>query len=234
MKKLLLALVCSAVSPLAFADLYNQNVTAIYGSGNPNGGWATDSGSGITLALRAKNRNTGATPNVNGVYSFATGFSSPANNRALWNYEFSINSGSSFLGAYDYYLSIDTNPALNVSFTTISPLLAFGDNSYGTAVTLNGQGAEGPAASFIGSNSIAQNSQNIFFIGLNPLLNATYNYDLFAVTSGAGVNGTRLASVAMQVVVGTGGTAVPDAASTSLLIGLGLAGLVGLRRSRRA
>ncbi len=234
MKKLLLAFVCTAVSPLAFADLYNQNITAIYGTGNPNGGWTTDSGSGLTLGLRAKNRTTGATPNVNGVYSFATGVVPPANNRAIWNYEFSINSGASMLSAYDYYLSIDTNPALNVSFTTINPLAAFGDNSYGTGATANGQGLEGPAVNFIGSNTIAQNSQNIVFIGLNPFLNATYNYDLYAVASGAGVNGTRLASVGMQVVVGTGGTAVPDAASTSLLIGLGLVGLVGLRLRRRA
>jgi hypothetical protein len=234
MKKLILALVCTAVSPLAFADLYNQNVTAIYGSGNPDAGWTTDTASGITLALRAKNRTTGATPNVNGVYSFATGVVPPANNRAIWNYEFSVNSGGSFLNAYDYYLSIDTDASQGVSFTTINALTVFGDNSYGTAVTLNGQGVEGPAATYAGSNSVAQNSQNIVFIGLNPYLDATYNYQLFAVAAGAGAQGARLNEVDMTVVVGAGGAAVPDAASSSLLIGLGLAALACARLRRRA
>src|SRR5688500_16347208 len=103
MKKILAVLLCTAIAPALFADSYNTNITAIYGGGNPDTGWTSDSGNGITLGLRAKNRDTGVTPNNGaGVYSFATGYNA-ANTRALWNYEFSINSGTPFLSFYDYY-----------------------------------------------------------------------------------------------------------------------------------
>lgn len=228
-KKFLITLLCTASAVMMRADSYDQVVTAIYGSGNPNTGWATDSGNGITLALRGKNRDTGATPNVAGVYTFATGLNS-GGNRALWNYEFSINSGTPFLSYYDYYLGIDMDASAGISYTYIDPLATYGDNSYGNGGTANGQGVEGTAAALAGSNFIAQNSQNIVFLSLNPFLNATYNYELFAVAKGAGVDGTRLADVAITVVVGDGGAAVPDAGTSVGLLGAGLITLGLLRR----
>ena len=232
-RKTLAILVCAAFAPAAFADNYNQSITAIFGAGNPDTGWTTDTGlNGLVLGLRAKNRTDASTPNDGaGTYTFAT---APAP-RGLWNYEFSINSGTSFLSAYDYYLSVDRDASPGVSFTTIDPLAYWLDNSYGTAGTANGAGLEGPSSSFVGSSSIAQNSENITFgdypggaLALTP--NATYTYSLYAVEKGAGPNAAPLTSVTMNVRVGDGGSSVPDSGSTVALLGGCLVGFAALRR----
>jgi hypothetical protein len=211
MKKKLLVLTLTSVATLSAlaAVLYNQNITAIFGSGNPNTGWTADTSNGIQLALRAKSRIDGSTTNATGVYSFPVG---PAP-RGAWNYEFSINSdvahGTDPLSTYDYYISVDGDASQCIRYTTVDALNYWSDNSYGNNSTANGQGAEGTAAMFAGANNIAQNSQNITFAdypgGAQPLGNATYNYELYAVEKGAGPNGARLASVGITVVVGTGG-----------------------------
>lgn len=231
MKKLFFAAACLASALALQADSYNQNITAIFGSGNPNGGWTTDTGYGITLGLRAKNRDNGATPNVNGVYSFATGYNSN-NTRALWNYEFSINSGTPYLSYFDYYLGIDMDSSAGINQQFVNPFAVYGDNAYGNTGTGNGMGTVGSGA-LAGTNFVAQNSQNIIFLGFDPMVSSTFDYVLYAVSKGAGAEGQRLAEVSMTVVVGNGGAAVPDAGSTSLLIALGVMGLVGFRAGRR-
>jgi hypothetical protein len=232
MKKLLIIVTGIVLAPFLHADLFNQSVTAIYGSGNPDAGWAADSSNGIQLDLRAKNRTTGTTTNVGGVYSFATGYDS-TNTRALWNYEFSINSGTANLSSYDYFLGVDLDPSQAINYLVFDPLAAFNDNSYGNNSTLNGQGLEGAAATYASSNGIAQNSENIVFLGLNPNLDATYNFDLFAVAKGAGSNGKRLVDVDITVIVGKGGASVPDSGSTSLLLLLGLCAIGGFKFQRK-
>ncbi len=232
---ILLATFASAAS----ADTYNDNITAIYGGGNPNTGWTSDSANGIELGLRAKNRTSGDTANVNGVYSYAT---APAP-RGLWNYEFSINSDTSgtagrSLEYYDFYLAVDRDPTAGVLWSVVNPLGYWGDNSYGNNGTLNGAGTEGTFAALGANNNLAQNSQNITFGdyptfpqgGLALAPDATYNYELYAVEKGAGSGGPRLVDVAITVKVGNGGAAVPDGGATVLLFGLALAGLAGVRR----
>ncbi len=228
-KQLILAVALTAIVPSLWAVQYNQTITAIFGSGNPDSGWTTDTASGVTLGLRAKNRTTGSTVNASGVYSFAT---APAT-RGLWNYEFSINSGTATLAqsGLTFWLSADTDSSMGVSYSTISPLTYWADNSYGNAGTGQGLGVEGTFAALGGANTIAQNSQNITFgdypggaLALEQ--NATYDYLLFAKD----VTGATVASVDIQVVVGNGGSRVPDAGSTSILLGTGLVGLAGLRR----
>src|SRR5206468_6900736 len=84
MIKRLLPLLCvAAFTPGAWALDYNENITAIFGTGNPDTGWTADTENGLTLALRAKDRVTGSTSNLSGVYSFAT---AAAGSRASWNY----------------------------------------------------------------------------------------------------------------------------------------------------
>jgi hypothetical protein len=215
---------------------FGTSITAIYGSGNPAAGW-TDSGTvkaDIQLALRAKNRVTGDASNVDGVYTFADA----PDPRGLWNYEFSINSdfidGSTKLSAYDYYLSIDTDSSQGISTgTTVDPLTFWTDNSYGDNTTASGQGIEGTSI-LADSNNLVQNSQNITFLGLPLLDNATYTYELFATSPGEGVDGKRLASVSITVIVGSGGAAVPDGGATAILLGVGLVGLAGLRSRKSA
>lgn len=238
-KQLSIIALAALVAPAAFADTYNDTITAIYGSGNPNTGWTTDSANGIELGLRAKNRTTGDTSNVNGVYAYP---SAPPT-RGLWNYEFSINSDSSgtsgvALDRYDFFLAVDRDSSLGVQWSIVNPLAYWLDNSYGDNTTPNGAGVEGPYGVTGTGKSLAQNSQNITFLdyptfpqgGLPLEQNATYSYELFAVEKGAGPSGARIVDVGITVVVGNGGAAVPDAGTTGALVGLALAGLAGLRR----
>jgi hypothetical protein len=212
MKKILsvftaIAAIMMATSTKA-AVTYNDTVTAIYGGGNPDGGWTTAGKHGIELSLRAKNRDDGTTPNTLGVYTFPTGVAAnPA--RAKWNWEFSINSGNKPLSTYDYYLVVDLDYSSALTGPTINALTTFSDSSYGTSSTLNGQGVEGPSLLLAPINSIVQQSQNIVFQGLNPFLDATYTYKLYAVKKGKGPNSKKLASVSIKVVVGVGGVVVP-------------------------
>jgi hypothetical protein len=232
-KTLFSALVLAAVVPSGWATVsYNENITAIFGGGNPDTGWTADSGAnGLQLALRAKIVANGNTANASGTYSYAT--------PGIWNYEFSINSGASLLSTYDYYLAVDRDPSAGVNFGVVTPLSYWVDNSYGDSSTANGAGVEGTAATYASTYHIAQASQKITFgdypggaLGLDA--NATYSYELYAVEKNAGIDGAHLADVDITVVVGAGGVAaapsVPDAGSTCMLLGMGFAGLVGLRR----
>ncbi|MGN6386264.1 MAG: VPDSG-CTERM sorting domain-containing protein [Verrucomicrobiota bacterium] len=230
-KQILAALALSALTSTAFAT----DITAIYGSGNPDSGWTAATDNGIQLGLRGKNRNTGATPNDGaGTYNFAVG--------TIWNYEFSINSGNNNLNAYQFYLAVDGNSSQGVNFTTVDPLAYWGDNSYGktgTSTANNGQGVEGTAATYAGLNNIAQGSQRITFgdypAGAQSLnVDGTYTFNLFATRIGEGPTGTRLTDLSIDVVVGKGGAAVPDGGSSLALLGLGLAGIAGLQLRRKA
>ncbi len=224
MKTLSTLVACLALCSVAAAT----PIVAIYGSGNPNTGWTAETENGITLALRAKNRTNGSTPTDGlGTYSFANA----PGPRGLWNYEFSINSGTAMLTAFTYVLRVDRDPSAGILYSSVDPLSYWWDNSYGVAGTLNGQGVEGPSFMLAGSNSIVQNSQNITFGGypggaLALEQNATYNYQLVAFNG----QGQQVADVSMRVVVGQGGAAVPDTGSTVALLGLSMLALVGFRR----
>ncbi len=200
--------VAAAVAALS----YNQNIVAIFGSGNPNTGWTVDESGGVKLALRAKNREDANTFNISGVYPEPVGVVAPNNNRAKWNWEFSIDSGTVPLNTYEYYLNIDMDRSTGKSFLVVNALTGFTDDSYGTGSTANGQGLEGTAATYAGSMTIVQQSQNIAFWGLisEAVLDSTYDYELYAVAAGAGPSGARIATTAIKVVVGAGGPLPPD------------------------
>lgn len=223
----------------------DTSITAIFGGGNPNTNWTSDISNNIELGLRAKGRNgtpyAGTTPSDGaGTYTFAT----QVGTRGPFNYEFSINADKGGLGglnllSYDFYLAVDQDSSMGISYSIVQPILHWGDNSFGNNGTANGAGVEpGSFADYVTFPSlytIAQNSQNITFGdhpggALSLEANATYSYELFAVASGAGASGARLASTSMTVVIGAGGARVPDATSTMALVGLALAGLVGFRR----
>lgn len=239
---------------------YNQTITAIFGSGNPDTGWTTGAGNGgVKLGLRAKNRDDGSTPNVEGVYSFPTGFSVNNPARALWNFEFSIDVGAQSFSMYDFYLGIDRDSGAGVNYvnTLINPLIALDDNSFGRFLPLNmatgnGQGDETSLANAqIEGYTVAQNSLNIAFLGLglDPNAPGTYDYRLFAVAKEMGnspdpslggfiwpATSPPLAPVAdvnIQVIV-SAAAPVPDAGGTLAMFSLSIAGLVGLSRRKRA
>lgn len=235
---LITVMVLSSVAPSAWAIAFNQNIVAIFGSGNPDTGWTTDtSAGGIELGLRGKDRFTASTANASGVYSYATGVDPNNAARARWNWEFSINSGGVNLNAFDYYVGVDLDPSQAILYTTVNALTFWTDNSYGNNATLNGQGVEGTSGlpdNYASTFNIAQQSQNLVFAGGNPFLDATYDYVLFAVASGGGSGGAHLAETHITVVVGNGGASVPDSGGSLALLGLSLAALSGYRLRQRA
>ena len=237
--KRILILSALAVAPFTSSALtYNEKVNQAgpapapgsnneqgiyYGDGNSNGGFAVDrdATTGIELGLRAHTRYPVATDTgINapaGIYSFNDGVFTPPDqpaNRASWNYDFSINSGTGPLSSYQFEISIDSDPSLGVSWNPFNPLDLPNDNE--------------PT----GDSFIAQNSWNALFAegvpGYDKTIAGSYDIMLSAY-DGA----TLLAQTRIRVDVNGGGSPVPDAGSTGLLSLLGCAGVFVGRRFRR-
>jgi len=237
-----IAVVASLATIASAGDTVTPGV--IFGSGNANGGFTIANGGGIELGLRAKVRyNSGGGPentfNYDGVdsYSFDPADGNPPANRAMWNFEFSVNSDvagttANKLNAFTYELSMfkvnadGTNPADAFTFDPINTLYAdhsIGDNST-TAATDTIAGDPGTYAALISSNNVAQNSWNYGFFngagtgpleGIDPSKVGTYVIRLSAF-DGAGAT---VASDTIYV------TVVP--LPTAAFAGLGLLGALG-------
>jgi hypothetical protein len=190
---------------------YNDTVTAINGTRNPDGFWNSylDTGLNLQLSLKAQTTIIGNSPSPNdgaGTFIFPVG-NKPGSAKATWGNWFSINTnpsgfGINHLDAYDFYLTYDTPAAPGTFINLVNVLTAFGDNAYGNNSTLNGQGTIGTTATsptLVLNNNIAQNAENISFFGLPTTLLGNYDFQLYAVASGAGSNGLRLAEADMLV-----------------------------------
>lgn len=200
----------TAAAPLLFPHaakatiIHNATITAIYGTGNPSGGWTADNeAGGKQFALRAQPRYVGGiyTPTGN-VYHVPLGDVPAPHSGSAWGFAFSAYGLSS--GATSR-MTI-TNVLTGLS-TTFDPLL-IPDN--------------------VISGGYIQNSETLSFTGFAPggvfndKLNDTYNFD-WTVFSGS----TTLGSVSMQVIAGTGAP-VPEPWSL-ILLATGVAGLVVAR-----
>ena len=248
----LLSAVC--VCTLAFtssaanaAIAYDQNVTPdiIFGSGNINGSFTVDQGSGVELGLRGKLRYDASglpqntfNSNGDGTYTFDAGVaptqSSPT---AVWSFEWSINSNfdgtGGNLNTLTYVLGIDSNPGIGTSWTTFDPINGgVLDNAMGTNSTGNGGGTSTTDATtyanLIANNNVAQNSWKAhwYLSGFDPTVDGQYDFYL------AAFNGTtQLARTDISVIVGTGAT-VPVPAAV-WLFGSGLLGLIGISRKKK-
>lgn len=214
MKRIVSLLIAALISTSVVSAIdFNAVITAIFGGGNPDVGWNAETQNDVTVALRAKNRTTGDTTHVDDTYYMPVGFAPGSITRAAWNFEFSIRTGNGPVGQLDYYLLVDLDPSVGVNYNALNVLTTWTDNSFGNDATPNGGGIEaGDQTVLANTYNILQQSQNIGFAvyGLNPLQNATYDYTLYAVEKGAGSGGVRLASVTIQVVVGSGGATVQD------------------------
>jgi hypothetical protein len=161
---------------------------------------------GLTATPRFPNPPVGqALPNDT---ASATFFATPGNGltpgRATWN--------------LDYYISVNNNDFANYSFSlflngsalAISPVLAALSDETVTSGTFTNTS---------GNTTIAQDSENALFLGIDPNAIGTdvFELDVFNSTTGALVG----KSDDITVDVGT----VPDAASSVVLFGLGLASL---------
>jgi len=148
--------------PLNFED---SSVIAIFGTGNPNGDFTTDTANNIKLGLRAKERyslaNDQPTSNTfnegDGTYLHNAGAPALLPARARWNFEFSIDINAShdaaFAGSFKdltYSLGLDKDAGVGTNFFTFDPInVALADHSFGrsgtagdTGVTANGAGVE--------------------------------------------------------------------------------------------
>lgn len=205
---------------------YDVPRVAIFGGGNPNGGWSvdlqnTDPLTSIEVGLRFKQRDTGATPNDGaGTYYSDTGFSIAGAPRTLWNIEWHANSDASGLTGknlddYIFTFMMDTDPSAGQSWVTFNPFNLLLDSSYGNNGTANGAGAENSSPDL---NNVGQNSQNGGFppFSINAFALGTYDARMTATTLG----GAPVAQIGITLVVPEAETYVAGIAMT-MLVGYG-------------
>lgn len=224
------------------------NITpdVIFGSGNANGSWSGENINGIEVGLRGKLRynsvgNPENTFNYDGdkTYTFDPSLSVAPLNRSVFNFEFAVNvdaSGSTgfFLDDFTYLFEFDIDPTTGTNFVSFDIIALLIDNSLGTNTTANGAGVEDTVnyASLLGSNNVAQNSQNRgfgFTGGLDPQLNGMFTYNLSVLDS----DGNALASSSIDIIVGDVPVEVSAPGALSLMLtGLLACGFTGWRRKK--
>lgn len=245
------ALAASFSAPVLATDpATDVTPEVIFGGGNSNGDFTIDQQNGIEVGLRAKVAFQGDTNRTGDTYTFQAGTPDFSSTRAIWNFEYSINTdfdandglGGSLIN-FQYLMQLDIDRGVNsTNFVTFDALLfggIFGDNSTGNG---GGVSTADPTTfgSYLATFNVLQGSQNYGFytdaLNFDPNANGEYtirlsvfdaNTDLssFVNTTGDPTLPTALASSTIQVSV------VPEPA-TWLMMLTGFA-VIGVALKRR-
>lgn len=192
---------------------YDADITAIFGSGNPDTDWNSVQENGFVLAARAKERFVSPVmAHVDDVYTISA--VSPQVNRSPYNIELSIQVLSGVLNQADYYLLVDIDPSVGINYQALNIHTSWNDSSFGDASTGNGLGVEGPADPLASIYSVEQLSSNLGFgqfssVGLvNPADPATRDFMVVAVPVGADPFSNPITNIHIQVVNNGGGQTI--------------------------
>ena len=229
-----------AMTQTASAGLITPDI--IWGDGNTNRGFEVTTVGSLELGMRAKLRYSspndkigeGIIQNGAGDYLFDSAANSAPAGRAIWNFDWSINSntdgGGGTLDAFTYLISFDSDSSAAVNFLGYDPLGAVSTGAY-LGTNANGNGGapfSAPGTGDFGANNVAQNSVNYGFLGgAGPLGDGEYAVKIEAFSGTALVGSSEI-----NVIVGPGVGTVPVPGVLALMLA-GMGGLVLTRRRAR-